>query len=212
MKKAKIFLKNIKYDLETKWKLHKNKTLKKRMLEIGPGQNRISGFETIDIVPRHQVDYVWDVSKKLPFEDNTFEVIYSSHVLEHIPWFQTEEVIAEWVRILAPGGRLEIWVPDGLKICQVIIDHSLGIENENHKDGWLMRNPKGDPFLWANGRLLYGARDDYPSWHKAIFTHESLKRILKSSGLTSVCELSHEENRANFHHGWINLGVVGVKP
>ena len=90
------------------------------MLEIGAGPQRIPGFETLDIVGGKHVDYVWDASKRLPFKDNTFKLIYGSHVLEHIPWYQTENVLTEWVRILNAGGRLEIWVPDALKICKAL--------------------------------------------------------------------------------------------
>lgn len=182
------------------------------MLEIGPGRNRIPGFETIDIVYSNQVDYVCDVSHELPFEDNSFDVIYASHVLEHIPWFQTEHVLREWMRVIAPKGRLEIWVPDGLKICKVIVDHSRGIENLTYQDGWIVRNPRHDPFIWAAGRLFYGSRSDYPSWHKAVFTRRSLVGLLELVGFSAVRLLRPGENRGSDHHGWINLGVLGTKP
>src|SRR4051794_24034748 len=71
-----------------------------RRLEIGPGNLRMPGFESLNIVPGAGVDYIADAAKKLPFSDNTFDLIYASHVLEHIPWFKTLEVLKEWVRIL----------------------------------------------------------------------------------------------------------------
>ena len=48
-----------------------------RWLEIGPGYRgeRISGFETLDIVKRDNVDHVWDASEGLPFDDGTFDLI-----------------------------------------------------------------------------------------------------------------------------------------
>ena len=76
-----------------------------RRLEIGPGPQRIPGFETLNIVGGANVDYVWNAERRLPFRAGTFSVIYASHVLEHIPWFRTHRVLAEWVRGLAPGGR-----------------------------------------------------------------------------------------------------------
>ena len=94
---------------------HENR--ENRRLEIGPGGSGIPGFETLDVVGGRDVDYVSDASKQLPFADSTFRVVYASHVLEHIPWYQIDQVLEEWVRILRSGGRLEAWVPNGLKIC-----------------------------------------------------------------------------------------------
>ena len=94
----------------------KNSLKPDRSLEIGPGIERFDGFETLDIRPRRNVDYVFDCAKKLPFRSHTFEIIYASHVLEHIPWYLVEQTIVEWVRVLKNGGNLEIWVPDAVKI------------------------------------------------------------------------------------------------
>jgi SAM-dependent methyltransferase len=183
-----------------------------RRLEIGPGKSRLSGFETINIVNGDQVDYILDASKSLPFEDNSFDIIYASHVLEHIPWYETDATLKEWIRILKPEGTLEIWVPDGLKICQVFIDNSLGNLNTRYKDGWKILNSQEDPFYWVAGRLFYGANLNYPSWHKAIFSAKSLTELLIKTGLTQVREMSIDEYRGDHDHGWINLGVIGKKP
>ena len=70
-----------------------NKNRAHRRLEIGAGGSRAPGFETLDIVGGRNVDYVLDASKRLPFADSTFELIYASHVLEHIPWYFVEDVL-----------------------------------------------------------------------------------------------------------------------
>jgi len=80
-----------------------------RRLEIGPGPERLPGFETLNIVGGRQVDYVADAAGRLPIADNTFDLVYASHILEHIPWFCTEEAMHEWVRVLKPGGRWVIY-------------------------------------------------------------------------------------------------------
>lgn len=46
---------------------------------------------------------------QLPFPDQFFDVIVSSHVLEHIE--NDTQVIKECARVLKPGGELVLWVP-----------------------------------------------------------------------------------------------------
>ncbi len=45
----------------------------------------------------------------LPFEDDTFDRLIATHVLEHIP--NPHLVLAEWTRVLKPGGVLSIILP-----------------------------------------------------------------------------------------------------
>lgn len=53
-----------------------------------------------------------DVTKGLPFRDQTIECIYSSHTFEHFTWQQSLSVARECFRVLKPGGVLRIVVPD----------------------------------------------------------------------------------------------------
>ena len=112
--------------------LNRRKAL--RRLEIGPGALRIRGFETLNIRAAANVDYVVDATARLPFADGTFHLIYASHVLEHVPWYQLEATLAEWVRILRPGGRLEVWVPNGLRIAQAEIDPAVDQPDGERRD------------------------------------------------------------------------------
>lgn len=50
-----------------------------------------------------------DVSERLPFDDNTFEVIWCSEVLEHL--FDPGFALCEMFRVMAPAGRLLVTVP-----------------------------------------------------------------------------------------------------
>lgn len=185
-----------------------------RKLEIGPGAQRIEGFETLNVLPNSNVDYVWDAAKRLPFRDGTFEVVYASHILEHIPWYNTEQVLAEWVRIVAPGGRLEIWVPDGLKICKAFVDAEERHSHDYEQDGWYRFNDDKDSCRWACGRIFsygdgVGTLGD-PNWHLAVFSYRYLEQALQKAGCRSVERLQSSQIRGH-DHGWINLGIAGIK-
>ncbi len=185
-----------------------------RMLEIGPGNQRIQGFETLDISGGNDIDYIVDAMKALPFGYNTFDVIYAGHVLEHIPWYLTVKVLMEWKRILKPKGRLEVWVPDGLKICKALVDFELHGDNYIEKDGWYRYNPEQEVCRWASGRIFaYGDGTEntgHPNWHRALFTPRYLKQVFETAGFTNIRLLDKTEIRG-YDHGWINLGIVGEK-
>lgn len=193
----------------------KNKNKKIRNLEIGPGSIRIEGYETLNIIPGSLVDYFFDASKKLPFNDNTFDRIYASHILEHIPWYKTVTTLQEWVRILKPGGIIDIWVPDGLKIAKTLYEFEILGVNNIKNDGWYKFNPSKDPCIWASGRLFtFGdgkGNLNHPNWHRSIFTPRYLSKVLNEVGLINISSLDANDV-IGYDHGWINLGVRGQKP
>jgi SAM-dependent methyltransferase len=186
-----------------------------RMLEIGPGGKRLAGFETVNFMFGRHIDYVCDATKRLPFTVDTFEVIYASHILEHTPWYQTQDVLREWIRILRPGGWLEIWVPNGLAICKAFVDAETEGLDPLINDPWTRFNEQRDPCRWASGRIFtYGdgsGRINDPNWHRAMFSPRYLRNCLEEAGLEDVTEMDRSEVRG-YDHGWINLGMKGRKP
>ena len=80
-------------------------------IDVGCGNNCKPGFIGVDIAKfSDDVKYIVNLEKeKLPFKDNSVEEIYCAHVLEHLS--NPIEVVAEFNRILMPGGKLTIRVP-----------------------------------------------------------------------------------------------------
>lgn len=56
--------------------------------------------------------FLHDLRKKLPWEDNSVEVIYSSHTLEHLFLCEAKTLLQECYRVLKPNGIIRIIVPD----------------------------------------------------------------------------------------------------
>lgn len=179
-----------------------------RWLEIGPGNERLPGFEGLNIVKNDATDYIADVAiDGIPLPDESFDLVYSSHFLEHIEWYKVEFVLKEMYRVLKKGGKVEIHVPDGLKIAQQLIFAEKGRINKT-PDGWKRRNEENNPFLWVNGRMFYGDNLTYPSWHKGVFTERYLRQLLKKIGFTNIKKLGKPRG---YDHGWIDLGISGTK-
>ena len=186
-----------------------------RYLEIGPGDARIIGFETLNTIKTRTTDYVGDINDKLPFTSNQFNLVYASHVIEHVFWYKISNVFSEFYRVLAPGGALEIWVPNGLKIAKAFVDAELS-NSQDYKlhDGWFRFNPAQDPCVWFNGRTYsygdgYGTRGHH-NIHLTAFSERYLTELFIKAGFKDVRRLTSSECRGE-DHGWINLGIRGTK-
>ena len=59
---------------------------------------------------------LWDLRKGIPFDDDTFDVVYHSHFLEHIDKDGAPAFLRECYRALKTGGILRVVVPDLQKI------------------------------------------------------------------------------------------------
>ena len=96
------------------------------------GDNR-EGFINVDF-DHPTADLKCDVTC-LPYEDNTVDLILAYHILEHFRAGSYEghlsnplnpktakDALTEWQRVLKPGGKLEIKVPDFEKIVWLYIN------------------------------------------------------------------------------------------
>ena len=83
-----------------------------------------------------------DLSKGIPLPDQSCEVVYHSHVLEHIPRDSAPDFLKECYRVLAPGGILRIAVPDLERICRTYIEKlelaAAGDTAAAHDYEWIM--------------------------------------------------------------------------
>lgn len=171
-----------------------------KALEIGPGRNPVDKiWDTMDMVGKPT--YLHDLRElPLPLKSNIYDLVYMSHILEHIPWFQTIDVLKEINRILKHGCTVEIWVPDLRYLVRCYLENRIG-------DSWLKFNKERDPVTWFNGRLFtYGPGEE--NWHRAAFDKPYLVRQLKKAGFRHCQELKRPRG---YDHGKINLGVAAVK-
>lgn len=78
-------------------------------IELGCGTNKTDGYMGLDRFPLPNVDIVADLNEPYPIEDNTADVIYACHSLEHFD--NLEFTINEIYRIGKHGAILQILAP-----------------------------------------------------------------------------------------------------
>lgn len=149
----------------------------KRMVDLGCGKVEWH-FEgegrplRVDIREEAEPDFRADI-RQLPFENDSFSVVFNSHVLEHFGRNEIDDVLDEWIRIIEPGGELRLVVPNiewaAEKIKEGIVDNTVL-------------------------NVLYGQQSYAENFHKCGFTPKTLRKMLEKRGLKYL-----EERIEDFH-------------
>ena len=134
-------------------------------LHLGCGKRYIDGFVHIDAVDYPHIDHVATIDNLSFIPDDSIDLIYTCHVLEHFKRKEVERVLREWYRTIKPGGTLRVSVPDFSKLCEVY-------KNEG----------KLDLVIGA----LFGRQDYLYNIHYNVFDYSSLSRLLSFSGFEAI--------------------------
>jgi predicted SAM-dependent methyltransferase len=144
-------------------------------LHIG-GKEPHPEWNILDIEPRPEVDYVGNAADLSQFENDSVDAIYASHVLEHFHHTLNGELIntlSEWHRVLKPGGKLLISVPDLKTLC------------------WLYLHPNLIPIERLHlMRIMFGAHSNEYDVHKVGFDSETLAMYLAEVGFEEYEQVS----------------------
>lgn len=90
----------------------------RQMLNLGCGHRLHPDFVNVDVTPRHPSVAQCDLSRGIPFPDSKFDVVYHSHVVEHLRRTDVLPFLKECLRVLKPGGILRVATPDLERLCE----------------------------------------------------------------------------------------------
>lgn len=142
------------------------KKRKKKIIDLGCGENKYKSDEGevigCDIREEVKPDYRIDLHI-LPFETNQFDIVYSSHTLEHFGRDEVESVLDEWVRILKPGGEFRLVIPNIAWAAEQIVAGNMSFDVLN---------------------VLYGQQEYKTNFHKMGFIPQMIEDMFRARGLT----------------------------
>jgi len=150
-------------------------------LNIGAGSTVIEGFTAID-------RKLGSEAYPLPYEDGSVDEIRASHILEHFTFGEASEAMDEWARVLKPGGRIRISVPD--------VDKVLALKDD----------PK---------RLFYlmGGQMNCEDHHRSAYDRTRLNGLMRQSGITEISDWESPNTDCAALPISLNLeGIKGERP
>ena len=143
-------------------------------LHLGSGSKKIKNFCNIDANPRALCDVISRI-EKIKLKSNSVGVIYNSHIFEHIPRERSKKVLAEWYRVLKPGGKLYICVPDEEVLFRIYLDNLT-----------LYHTEEGRYLVDRACYLTYGGQMNNYDFHFYGYSFVTLKYLLESVGFINV--------------------------
>jgi predicted SAM-dependent methyltransferase len=178
-------------------------------LHLGSGQKNKAGWVNIDF--DSSADLRLDLREPFPFGDASVTAIYSEHLVEHIDYpLGMNHLLAESLRVLAPGGVFTTGVPD------------LGEALEQYRSGelpLLLRRWEADPdHQWVDP-WVWSTPAHYLNWffrqgdeHRYAYDLETLTLVLTQAGFTGVRQRPFDPGQDSADRRDGTLYVEAVKP
>jgi SAM-dependent methyltransferase len=173
-----------------------------KVLDAGSGYDQTpvktffpnSTITRLDINKEVKPDIVHDLTKPFPKKyHGQFDVVFCSHILEHIDRLKVIEAMKYLATALKPGGEMWVLVPSLEWAAREILNH---------------RN-----YTAVQG-LLYGSQNDPWQYHKCAFTLPLLRDLMTKHGGLVVRQAFQSEIYLNYNPpipAMQNI-VIGWKP
>lgn len=138
-----------------------------KRLHVGSGRcilPQSEGWTNCDLFDHTQADVYADMTA-LPFERESFDLLYCGHCLEHVHRRCVLSTLAHWKELLKPGGTLRIAVPDFEACCE-----------------WYNKTKDLKSLIG----LMFGGQTHPRNTHHIIFDRRTLTEALDKVGFINV--------------------------
>lgn len=173
-----------------------------RRLQIGSGRTVLPGWLSTDLDPQKPGVLRLDATRAFPFPDDSFDVVFTEHMIEHVSWVQGQSMLAECRRVLKPGGVLRVATPD-LAVLVALYRGEAGADGDHYVE-------------WVTRRYLPRITHQHPvfvlnnavrNWgHTFLYDGETLELALSDAGFVDAGrqefgQSAHEALRGVESHG-----------
>jgi SAM-dependent methyltransferase len=145
-------------------------------LHVGCGNRPIAGWCNVDVAHlTDQVHYL-DALKRFPFEDESFQFVFSEHFIEHLRFEDGLKFFKETARILKRGGVIRTATPDLDFLCEL---RTLDSDAKKRYAEYISQNFA--PHMPVSGATC--ANTTFYGWgHAFIWNASLMQEVLKPLG------------------------------
>jgi predicted SAM-dependent methyltransferase len=177
-----------------------------KKLNIGSQGDNLKGWLNTDIWAGPENVAFLDATKPFPFKDESFDYIFSEHMIEHIRYEQADFMLKECWRILKKGGKIRIATPS----LEKFMTFDTATKEVSEYFDQHVKQLYGIPVPCENDYLVNYIF--YNFYHKFIYGKASLSHILQSNRFKEVefhkTSESNDPNLRNVERHDICLGKV----
>jgi SAM-dependent methyltransferase len=160
-----------------------------RRLQIGAGPNELDGWLNADFSPRSASAIFMDATRPFPFPSTSFDVVFSEHMIEHVPFEQGLSMLRECHRVLKRGGTLRVATPNAEQIAALLTPHPS--ESQQRYVSWAIENHVPFALPLKDGdqpyRPAYVLNNFFWGFgHYFVYDPATLGAALASSGFTEI--------------------------
>jgi predicted SAM-dependent methyltransferase len=161
-------------------------------LHVGCGPNVLDGWLNADRCPASPLVLRLDATKPFALGDETFDYVFSEHMIEHLTHSQGHFMLAECFRILKHGGIVRISTPDLAFLVDLYRDDKTGLQQGYLR--WSAAHFLEDASLGSDTLVINNFVRDWG--HQFIYDEKTLRSSMERAGFAEITrhELQESEN------------------
>jgi predicted SAM-dependent methyltransferase len=188
-----------------------------RKLHIGCGTSTLGDWLNSDLFPYSDDILHLDATDTFPFVNETFDYIFSEHMIEHISYSNGLAMLSECHRVLKKNGKIRISTPNLQFLSDLYRKNKSELQIEYIKwatDSFIQSAPYYDETFVINNFV----RD----WgHLFIYDEKTLRSSLEKAGFTKIIKsdlnesndetLRNLENEQRMPRGFLRLESITLE-
>lgn len=153
-----------------------------RKLQLGAGPNILTGWLNTDYYPGSRRIVFLNATKRFPFEERTFDYIFSEHHIEHLTYREGLSMLRECYRILKTGGKIRIATPDLETLIGLHTPDKSELQQKYIK--WIIDRYLPEEDVYRESFVINNAFRNFG--HQFIYDYETLKSSMEVVGFIEI--------------------------